>query len=66
MRLTQKPTSPNHRLPLTAFETHNGRSTFAAGIALYAPQPTFKGASNTSAALAFALLSSYCELHTSS
>jgi hypothetical protein len=35
--LTQKPTSPNHRLPLTAFETHNGRSTFAAGTALHAP-----------------------------
>jgi hypothetical protein len=36
--LTQKPTSPDHRLPLTAFETHNGRSTFATGTALHAPQ----------------------------
>src|ERR1700730_15122449 len=35
--LTQKPTSYNHQLPLTAFETHNGRSTFAAGTALHAP-----------------------------
>ena len=44
--LTQKPTSPkcpnrpsqaNHRLPLTAFETHSGRSIFAAGTALPAP-----------------------------
>ena len=35
--LTQKPTSPGHRQPLTAFETHNGRSTFAAGTALHAP-----------------------------
>jgi hypothetical protein len=35
--LTQKPTSPYHRLPLTAFETHNGRSTFATGTALHAP-----------------------------
>src|SRR5438093_1135814 len=34
---TQKPTSPGHRQPLTAFETHNGRSTFAAGTALHAP-----------------------------
>ena len=41
--LTQKPTSSNHRLPLTAFETHNGRSTFAAGTALHAPEPTFTG-----------------------
>ena len=39
--LTQKPTSPNHRLPLTAFETHSGRSIFAAGTALPAPKPTF-------------------------
>ena len=39
--LTQKPTSPNHRLPLTAFETHNGRSTFAAGTAPHAPEPPF-------------------------
>ena len=38
--LTQKPTSPDHRLPLTAFETHNGRSTFAAGTALHAPKRT--------------------------
>src|SRR5580704_855742 len=38
--LTQKPTWSNHRLPLTAFETHNGRSTFAAGTALHAPYPT--------------------------
>ena len=38
--LTQKPTSPNHRLPLTAFETHNGRSSFAAGSALHAPKRT--------------------------
>lgn len=35
--LTQKPTSPGHRQPLTAFETHNGRSTFAARAALHAP-----------------------------
>lgn len=40
-RLTQKPTSPNHRLPLTAFETHNDRSTFAAGTALRAPFASF-------------------------
>src|ERR1700730_11586016 len=39
--LTQKPTSPDHRLPLTAFETHNGRSTFAAGTALHAPYLPF-------------------------
>src|SRR5580700_278738 len=38
--LTQKPTSPDHRLPLTAFETPNGRSTFATGTALHAPKPT--------------------------
>jgi hypothetical protein len=25
----KKPTSPNHRLPLAAFETHNGRSVLA-------------------------------------
>src|ERR1700722_19791560 len=37
--LTQKPTSSNHRLPLTAFETHNGRSTFAAGTALHVESP---------------------------
>jgi hypothetical protein len=35
---TQKPTLSNHRLPLTAFEAHNGRSTFAAGTALHAPK----------------------------
>jgi hypothetical protein len=40
--LTQKPTSPDHRLPLTAFETHNGRSTFATGTALHAPFATFE------------------------
>jgi hypothetical protein len=39
--LTQKPTSPNDRLPLTAFETHSGRSIFAAGTALPAPLPSF-------------------------
>jgi hypothetical protein len=39
---TQKPTSPDHRPPLTAFEAHNGRSTFGAGTALHAPQPTFE------------------------
>jgi hypothetical protein len=38
--LTQKPTSPDHRLSLTAFETHNGRSTFATGTALHAPDRT--------------------------
>jgi hypothetical protein len=27
---------PNHQQPLTAFETHNGRCTFAAGTALHA------------------------------
>jgi hypothetical protein len=42
--LTQKPTSPNHRLPLTAFETHSGRSIFAARTALPAPLPTFASA----------------------
>jgi len=31
---------PNHQQPLTAFETHNGRWTFAAGTALHAPFPT--------------------------
>jgi CobW/HypB/UreG, nucleotide-binding domain len=35
--LTQKPMSPGHRQPLTAFETYNGRSTFDAGTALHAP-----------------------------
>ena len=35
LSLTQKPMSLHHRLPLTAFETHNGRSTFAAGTALH-------------------------------
>src|SRR6202045_5232739 len=39
--LTQKPTSPGYRQPLTAFETHNGRSTFAAGTALRAPLSSF-------------------------
>ena len=38
--LTQNPTSPNHRLPLTAFETHSGRSIFAAETALPAPLRT--------------------------
>jgi hypothetical protein len=33
--LTQKPTSSNRQLPLTAFETHNGRSTLPAGTALH-------------------------------
>ena len=33
--LTQKPTSPGHRQPLTVFEAHNGRSTFDAGTALH-------------------------------
>src|SRR5262249_8083689 len=41
---TQKPTWPNHRLPLTAFETHNGRSTFAAGTAFHAPKRTLRNA----------------------
>jgi hypothetical protein len=40
-RLTQKPTSHGHRQPLTAFETHNGHSTFGAGTALLAPEPSF-------------------------
>jgi hypothetical protein len=40
--LTKKPTSPGHRQPSTAFETPNGRSTFAAGAALHAPKPTFE------------------------
>ena len=35
--LIQKPTSPNNQQPLTAFETHNERSAFAAGTALHAP-----------------------------
>jgi hypothetical protein len=35
--LTQKPTSPNHQQPLTALESYNGRSAFAAGTALHAP-----------------------------
>jgi hypothetical protein len=35
--LTQKPTSPDHRLPLTAFETPNGRSTFAMRTAATRP-----------------------------
>jgi hypothetical protein len=35
--LTQKPTSPNHQQPLTAFETYNGRCAFAAGTVLHAP-----------------------------
>jgi predicted nuclease of predicted toxin-antitoxin system len=34
-----------HRQPLTAFETHNGRSTFAAGTALHAPFGSFANAS---------------------
>jgi hypothetical protein len=38
--LNQKPTSANRRLPLTAFETHNGRSTFVARTPLRAPLPT--------------------------
>ena len=41
--LNQKPTSANRRLPLTAFETHNGRSTFAAGTALHAPKRKIAG-----------------------
>jgi hypothetical protein len=41
--LTQRPTSPNHQLPLTAFETHNGRSTFAAGAALHTPRAVIQG-----------------------
>jgi hypothetical protein len=41
--LTQKPTSPNHRLPLTAFETHSGRSIFAARTAFPAPERPFAG-----------------------
>ena len=35
---------PNHQQPLTAFETHNGRWTFAAGTALHAPELTFDAA----------------------
>jgi hypothetical protein len=38
--LTQNPTSPNYRLPLATFETHNGRSILSAGTGLYAPKPT--------------------------
>ena len=38
--LTQKPTSPNHRLLLTASEAHNGRSTFATGTGPPAPYET--------------------------
>jgi len=30
----------NHQSPRSAFETHNGRSTFAAGTALHAPLGT--------------------------
>jgi hypothetical protein len=41
--LTQKPTSPGYRQPLTAFETHNGRSTFAAGTALHGRVGVWRG-----------------------
>ena len=37
--LTQKPTSPNNQQPLTAFETRNGRSAFAAGTAFHVALP---------------------------
>jgi len=33
----QHPTPPNHQWPLTAFDTHNGRSPVSAGTSLHAP-----------------------------
>ena len=57
--LTQKPTSPGCRQPLTAFETHSGRSALVAGTAQSAPYGPFIARSGASQDLA--LLVGRCE-----
>ena len=63
--LTQKPTSPNHRLPLTAFETHSGRSIFAARTALPAPKRPLRNAVARAAPMVMGALASSSERYRS-